>query len=184
MWSKIFKASNHGLVRGVVIYSVTWPVSSLIQQALESSGDKTIDLQRAAKFSMYGGLYVAPTLYAWMRFASYVWPSMTITSHITKAVVEQFSYGPFAMASFFFFMTLLDGGTIEDAKMEVKEKFVSTWKIAVMVWPVLQTINYCVIPAKNRLIFVSFAGLVWTTYLAYIKYVKNKSLPIVDKTTD
>lgn len=33
------------------------------------------------------------------------------------------------MASFFFFMTLLDGGTIEDAKMEVKEKFVSTWKV-------------------------------------------------------
>jgi len=46
-----------------------------------------------------------------------------------QAVVEQFSYGPFAMASFFFFMTLLDGGTIEDAKTEVQEKFVSTWKV-------------------------------------------------------
>ncbi|XP_001949558.1 mpv17-like protein [Acyrthosiphon pisum] len=184
MWSKIFKASNHGLVRGVAIYSVTWPVSSLIQQALQPSGNKNIDLQRAAKFSVYGGLYVAPTLYAWMRFASYVWPSMTITSHITKAVVEQFSYGPFAMASFFFFMTLLDGGTIEDAKTEVQEKFVSTWKIAVMVWPVLQTINYCVIPSKNRLIFVSLAGFVWTTFLAYKKYEKNKSIQIADKKTD
>ncbi|CAH1710176.1 hypothetical protein AGLY_010468 [Aphis glycines] len=184
MWSKIFKASKHGLVRGVAIYSITWPVSSLIQQTLDPSGNKTIDLQRAAKFSMYGGLFVAPTLYAWMRFASYVWPSMTITSHITKAVVEQFSYGPFAMASFFFFMTLLDGGTIEDAKMEVKEKFFSTWKIAVMVWPVLQTINYCVIPPRNRLIFVSFAGLIWTTFLAYIKYEKNRPIPIADKKTD
>jgi len=47
-----------------------------------------------------------------------------------QAVVEQFSYGAFAMASFFFFMTLLDGGTIEDAKMEVREKFVSTWKVS------------------------------------------------------
>lgn len=44
-------------------------------------------------------------------------------------MVEQFSYGPFATASFFFFMTLLDGGTIEDAKMEVQQKFVSTWKV-------------------------------------------------------
>lgn len=84
MWSKIFKASSHGLVRGVDIYSITWPVSSIIQQSLDPSGNKDIDLQRAAKFSMYGGLYVAPTLYAWMTFASYVWPSMTITSHITK----------------------------------------------------------------------------------------------------
>lgn len=84
MWSKIFKASNHGLVRGVAIYSITWPVSSMIQQSFGSSENKSIDLQRAVKFSMYGGLFVAPTLYAWMRFASYIWPSMTITSHITK----------------------------------------------------------------------------------------------------
>lgn len=84
MWSKIFKASSHGLVRGVAIYSVTWPLSSIIQQSLDPSGRKEIDYQRAAKFSMYGGLFVAPTLYTWMRFASFLWPSMTITSHITK----------------------------------------------------------------------------------------------------
>lgn len=47
-----------------------------------------------------------------------------------------------------------------------------------MVWPVLQTINYCVIPQKNRLIFVSFAGLMWTTFLAFLKYDKMKPLPI------
>lgn len=51
-----------------------------------------------------------------------------------------------------------------------------------MVWPVLQTINYCVIPMKNRLIFVSFAGLVWTTFLAFIKY-ENKPMSIADETT-
>lgn len=90
MWSKIFKASNHGLVRGVAIYSITWPLSSIIQQELDKSSNKKIDLQRAAKFSMYGGLFVAPTLYAWMRFAGYVWPSMTITSHITKVRTSLF----------------------------------------------------------------------------------------------
>lgn len=90
MWSKIFKASNHGLVRGVAIYSITWPVSSLVQQALQTSGNRDIDLKRAAKFSLYGGLYVAPTLYTWMRFASFIWPSMTITSHITKVSMYAF----------------------------------------------------------------------------------------------
>lgn len=50
-----------------------------------------------------------------------------------------------------------------------------------MIWPVLQTINYCVIPVNNRLIFVSFAGLVWTTFLAYRKYDKNKILSTADQ---
>lgn len=118
-----------------------------------------------------------------------------------QAVVEQFSYGPFATASFFFFMTLLDGGSVDDAKKEVQNKFIPTWKvlrfilnicsifdlnffylqIAVFVWPFLQTINYCVIPGKNRLIFVSFAGLVWTTFLAFIKYDKHRSVPIANE---
>lgn len=51
-----------------------------------------------------------------------------------------------------------------------------------MVWPVLQTINYCVIPVKNRLIFVSFAGLVWTTFLAFMKYEQNKIVSVADET--
>lgn len=53
-----------------------------------------------------------------------------------------------------------------------------------MVWPVLQTINYCIIPANNRLIFVSFAGLIWTTFLAYRKYENNKSFSINHKKND
>lgn len=53
-----------------------------------------------------------------------------------------------------------------------------------MVWPVLQTVNYCVIPMKNRLIFVSFAGLIWTTFLAYIKYKKNENVPIANATSN
>lgn len=51
-----------------------------------------------------------------------------------------------------------------------------------MVWPFLQTVNYCIIPPKNRLIFVSLTGLVWTSFLAYIKYEKKKSK--VDEKTD
>jgi len=51
-----------------------------------------------------------------------------------------------------------------------------------MVWPVLQTINYCAIPVKNRLIFVSFAGLIWTTFLAFMKYNQNKPISLNDRT--
>ncbi|XP_050526415.1 mpv17-like protein [Daktulosphaira vitifoliae] len=181
MWSKIYRATNHGLVRGLAIYSITWPASSVIQQALDPTWNKEIDIKRAIKFSLYGALYVAPTLYAWMRFASFIWPTHTVVSHVTKAVIEQFSYGPFATASFFFFMTLLDGGSIEDAKQEVQKKFFPTWKVAVTVWPVLQTINYCVVPPNNRLIFVSFAGLAWTVFLAYIKYEKSKKVIVNNK---
>jgi protein Mpv17 len=45
-----------------------------------------------------------------------------------QAVVEQFSYGPFAMVSFFFGMSLLEGKSCNESADEVRAKF----------WPTLQ----------------------------------------------
>jgi hypothetical protein len=42
--------------------------------------------------------------------------------------VEQFSYGPFAMVSFFFGMSLLEGKSCDEGANEVRAKF----------WPTLQ----------------------------------------------
>lgn len=78
------------------------------------------------------------------------------------------------MVSFFFGMTLLEGGSIEDAKNEVKVKFVSTYKVGVCVWPVLQTINFAFVPEPNRVVFVSFCSLLWTSFLAYMKQLEAK----------
>lgn len=43
--------------------------------------------------------------------------------------MEQFTYTPFAMTSFYFGMTLLEGNTVEDAKKEVQAKFLPTYKV-------------------------------------------------------
>lgn len=56
----------------------------------------------------------------------------SITLHVTfQALIEQVTYGPAAMVCFFFGMTLLEGGSIEDAKNEVKAKFLSTYKVGI-----------------------------------------------------
>lgn len=37
------------------------------------------------------------------------------------------------------------------------------------VWPILQTINFSMVPERHRLVFVSICSLMWTTFLAYMK---------------
>ncbi len=69
------------LVRGMVVYSITWPVSSVIQQSFENG---KVDVKRVARFSLYGALFVAPTLFCWMRFSCYVWPQNTAKHTIIK----------------------------------------------------------------------------------------------------
>ncbi|XP_030378571.1 mpv17-like protein isoform X3 [Scaptodrosophila lebanonensis] len=84
-------------------------------------------------------------------------------------MVEQISYGPFACASFFFGMSLLERKTFTEAIEEVKEKFAPTYKVGICVWPFLQTINFSVVPEHNRVVFVSICSLIWTCFLAYMK---------------
>ena len=49
-------------------------------------------------------------------------------------------------------------------------------QIGVCVWPVLQTINFLVVPEKNRVVYVSICSLMWTSFLAYMKSLEAKRL--------
>ena len=75
---------KYPVVRGMASYTVIWPVASLIQQKI--IGKENLDFVQAARFSIYGGCFVAPTLYCWLRVASHFWPKSDIKSAITKVI--------------------------------------------------------------------------------------------------
>ncbi|XP_032675733.1 mpv17-like protein [Odontomachus brunneus] len=163
---------KYPIVRGMVSYAAIWPAGCLLQQKI--TGKKEFDYGEAVRFSLYGSLYVAPTLYCWIRFASYLWPKNDLKSAITKALVEQVTYSPAAMCSFFFGMNLLELKPVSECIEEVKIKFWPTYKVAICIWPILQTINFGLIPERNRVIYVSVCSLIWTTFLAYMKTLQAK----------
>ncbi|KAG8222023.1 hypothetical protein J437_LFUL002784 [Ladona fulva] len=72
-------------------------------------------------------------------------------------------------------MPLLENKGIEGAANEVSNKFIPTYKVAVCVWPLLQTINFTFISEKNRVPFVSICSLIWTTFLSFMNQRKDKS---------
>lgn len=107
-----------------------------------------------------------------------------------QALVDQVSYGPFAISSFYVGMSLLELKSFDESIQECRDKFFPTWKVkghfqisfariplkvfpifqvAALVWPVLQTINFSLIPEGNRVVFVSICSVLWTTFLAYMK---------------
>ncbi|XP_063972374.1 mpv17-like protein [Diachasmimorpha longicaudata] len=165
---------KYPVVRGMAAYSVIWPAGCLLQQKFVSKEE--LNYLQALRFSLYGGLFVAPTLYGWLTIASRVWPKTTLKSAITKALVEQVTYGPAAMCCFFFGMNLLELKPVSECVEEVKRKIFPTWRMGICVWPILQTINFVLIPERNRVVYVSICSLVWTSFLAYMKSLDAKRL--------
>lgn len=83
---KIRSTARISLVKGMLVYSVTWPLGSYIQQRVET---EEINICRMIKFSLYGSLYVAPGLHGWMKLSCYIWPKQNFFSTITKVCLFQ-----------------------------------------------------------------------------------------------
>ncbi|XP_037048572.1 mpv17-like protein [Bradysia coprophila] len=164
--------TKYPLVRGMVSYSLIWPTSALIQQTIAGKTWENYDWKKCVRFSLYGGLVVAPTLYCWIKIASTLWPTTSFKTAVYKAIVETFSYTPFAMTAFYFGMSILENKTIDEATNEVKTKFWPTYKVAVCVWPLVAMVNFSLIPERNRVPFISICSLLWTCFLAYMKQLE------------
>ncbi|CAH1723330.1 unnamed protein product [Chironomus riparius] len=162
--SKFFRARP--LLKGMAVYSIIWPTSSIAQQLLAK---EQIDLKKAFRFFLFGTFFVAPTLYGWIRLSSHMWPQTALRTGIAKSLTEQLSYGPATAVSFFVIMSLMEGKSFKEARMEVVDKFPPTFKVAICFWPFFSIINFSLINERNRVSFVAIASFCWTIFLAFMK---------------
>lgn len=56
--------------------------------------------------------------------------------------------------------------------------------MGVCYWTTVQTLNYSVIPERNRVPIVSIFGLIWTTFLAYMQQKSSFTANNVAATVD
>lgn len=167
------------LIRGMISYAVIWPTCSIVQEYIENGTtiDKA-DWPRACRFGIFGTFFMAPVFYTWMKYTGKFFRRNNLRTAITRAVIEQVTYSPLAMAYFFFGMSILEMKPLQTCVNEVKEKFWPTYKVGVVFWPTAQTINFYFVSEKNRIVFVSVASFVWTIFMAHMKAKRqsNKSL--------
>ncbi|KAJ8709719.1 hypothetical protein PYW08_009723 [Mythimna loreyi] len=161
---------HYPLLRGMVSYSIIWPTCSITQEYLEHGTNiADADWARAARFGFFGAFCMAPVFYSWMKYSSRFFKRNDLRTAVFRAAIEQVSYSPIAMAYFFFGMSLLEMKPIDACVEEVKQKLWPTYKIGVIFWPTVQTMNFYLISDKNRVVFVSAASFVWTVFMAHMK---------------
>jgi len=165
---------KYPILRGMLSYSIIWPLSNIVQQHIQKR--EKFDFMETARFGLFGGLYVGPTVFAWVKLIGWAMPGVGkgIMHAMKKSVIEQILYSPGAICAFFVGMTLLEGKTLEDAKKEIALKFFPTYKANLCFWPFVQTLNFRFVPVRNRVSVSATASFFWAIVLSYMKQLEEK----------
>ncbi|XP_037789879.1 mpv17-like protein [Penaeus monodon] len=162
---------KYPVTRGILTYSVLFPASNATQQLLDRRREQWSG-REALRFGVFGALILAPSLYCWVRLAGVIVRGSTLRHAVIKAYIEQFTWAPFAYAEFYLCINFMEGKTLDECLHECRSKIPPTWKIGFCVWPVIQTVNFWVIPLKHRVSFVGFFSYIWNTFLSYMHHYK------------
>ena len=135
----------------------------------QDKGGFTIDKIRLARFSFFGCFLAAPVLnYQCGRILPMISSKVTPSAILAKLSYDQMIFSPIYTPYIFMALALLEGKRIEDGVDSVKNKtwptLIASWKI----WPLVQLINFSLIPVKYNLLVINLVQVWWNVYLSSI----------------
>jgi protein Mpv17 len=63
-------------------------------------------------------------------------------------------------------MTVAEGGGRREVSKKLQDIYIPSLKANWMLWPMVQIINFRVVPIQFQIPFVSSIGIAWTAYLS------------------
>jgi len=169
-------ARRFPIVPSMITYSVLYPTANLLQQYCfrKSTAETGIDWREVSRFCIYGGLFHAPLVFNWLRLAARLFPKDTPSHLLAKVFLDQTCFAPVGLSAFYVGLTAMEGKSVDAIYKEWREKFPNTWATGVCIWTFLTAINFKLIPARYRPIYVGFCGFFWFTFLAYLKSTNSQ----------
>ncbi|KAF8933043.1 hypothetical protein BGZ58_006616 [Dissophora ornata] len=138
----------------------------------------SLDFARMGRFMFYN-FSVAPLIHTWYSFLEKNFPInitspsssvnssvkslpapssrliQTMTPALKRMVADQTLFAPAGLALLFTGLTVLEGGGVQEIKDKLNNNYLTTLKANYAVWPIVQLVNFSLMPLQLRLPFVS-----------------------------
>ncbi|KAL9644679.1 hypothetical protein ABK040_012333 [Willaertia magna] len=134
------------------------------------------NFNRTLKMASYGLLLIGPTLHLWYKFLDKTFKTTNITKRVIfinamkQMVVDQTIFAPFSILQFLTYMGLVERHLWKDIYEKMKKELLPTLIANWMIWPLVQIINFVIIPLQFRVLFVNFIAIFWNAYLSFVQY--------------
>lgn len=86
---------------------------------------------------------------------------------LKKTAFGQVTIFPVYLAVFFMYSSMLEGKNLPAAVEKTRSKFVPSYAVGTVFWPIVNIFNFKYIPPQGRVLYVGMAGIVWNSFLSW-----------------
>jgi len=139
-------------------------------------GQPRMNQTRALKFVIFS-LMLTPLSHYWYLLLDAVFPKETRKENeskkggsinaniIKKLLADELLYDPFCLLFFFTVIGVLDGQNWAQIVQRIKSSYWTTQKMSWRVWPLVQLVNFSIVPGHLRLPFINLVSFFWGIFL-------------------
>nr|XP_019009509.1 uncharacterized protein I206_06158 [Kwoniella pini CBS 10737]OCF48290.1 hypothetical protein I206_06158 [Kwoniella pini CBS 10737] len=145
---------------------------ALLHTPTPSSPTPSYDPERTLRFAIYG-MAMGPLIGRWMRVLERSIPVKIGTQGAglglaKRVAADQLIMAPFGLTLFITSMGIMEGRDWQGISDKFSDMYmpalIANWKV----WPLIQTINFKLMPIQYRVPFQSTCGIAWTLYLSLL----------------
>jgi len=126
----------------------------------------SFDLPRSSRMLAIGLFHGAPRHFFYVRLEKSI-PGTSLKCAAKKVFFDQAVLSVFIDTTFLFGMPLLEGRGPSAGLENIKDKFPRVYVYDNLFWPPVQMINFTVVPAKFRVLYVNVCNILWNTVLSF-----------------
>lgn len=199
-------ALNGDLHQAWGIYKEMLQTTPLLTKSLTSSGVMTVsdficqklvltlaskhgNDKRSTPLDVVRMLRVAITGFVWSGPIQHWWFStldkfVTIQNPLLRLMVQllldAMIFSPLTISGYFSMRSILEGSGLPGAYHKLSTRFVPTLVSSWQFWPVVNAVNFGLVPLPFRVLYGNVLGLFWTGYLTFVnsKKISPKSSEI------
>lgn len=143
----------------------------LAQQAVDKKGLDKHDWARTGRMALYGGAIFGPAATTWYGILQRHVVLKTMRATLAARVAaDQCLFTPTHLFAFLSSMAIMEG---TDPVEKLRTSFLASYKANLMIWPLVQAVNFSIVPLEHRVLVVNFVSLGWNCLLSLINSGEN-----------
>lgn len=157
--------TNYPLLTKSLSAAVLAAMSDILAQFLTQP---TTDLQRVARYAVYGLIAIGPMGHFWHLFLDRAVLLPGPQAVLAKVFLDQFAFSPLNTLLFFSVMKLAEGVQVAATCEFLRNNFFGTMRDSYRLWPLVNVVNFSIVPSQYRVVFTSAVSIFWIAFLSVV----------------